>query len=324
MTQNDLEARLPGLVPLDKDGYAPSFVSSDKAGVQGFFQKYGFVIIRDALSSEACDFTLSEFYKKAAKSGLDPKKTATWETFWDSQRFGQFGIVGGFPEFSPAQLKNRCSQEVYDGFVAVLQSERLWVDHDRLGVLAPTKKWLGGSASWKTIENWLHLDCNPVSYDTKTGFASIGGFEDSGAPIDFHKTLIIQGLLTLTDARVEDGGFHCVPGSHKISIDWATANKDLGSSGQSSMQVPKEDPLRAHIQKIPIKRGCLLAWSSLLMHGNHPNNSKRMRAVQYIRMMPEGTPYSPLEPDPSAYPENFEVTELAARLLGFEAWSINH
>lgn len=321
MSPIDLVERLPGLVPLGLDGYAPSFVSSDHKGVQAFFQKYGFVAIREALSEEACDSTLSEFYKKAEKNGLDRHKTKTWATFWESQRFSRFGIVGGFPEFSLAQLTNRCSPSVYNAFSTVLQEKNLWVDHDRLGVLAPTKTWLGGRAGWKTVENWLHLDCNPVGYDSRSGFASIGGFNDNGSPIDFRETLIIQGLLTLTDAPVEDGGFHCVPGSHKVTMDWAAANAALPSSGNSSMQVPEDDPLRAHIQKIPLRRGCLLAWSSLLMHGNHPNNSKRMRAVQYIRMMPEGTPYSPLEPDPSAYPDQFEVTELGARLLGFKPWS---
>lgn len=320
MSRNDFASRLPGPVSLDSDGYAPSFLASDHSEVQDFFQKYGFVVIRDALPVEACDSTLAEFYERAAKNGLDPTKRKTWGTFWESQRFGQFGIVGGFPEFSVAQLRNRCSQGVYEAFAAVLQERELWVDHDRLGVLAPTKTWLGGNEPWKTIENWLHLDCNPVSYDDEIGLASIGGFSDSGAPIDFRKTLIIQGLLTLTDAKVEDGGFHCVPGSHKISRAWAAENGALPGSGASSMQVPPDDPLREHIQKIPTRRGCLLAWTSLLMHGNHPNNSKRMRAVQYIRMMPKGTPYTPLEPDPSAYPADFEVTELGARLLGLKSW----
>ena len=235
---NDLAAKLSGPVPLGTDGYTPSFVAADIFGIQEFFQKYGFVVIRDALSSDACEATLGEFYKKAETSGLDPKKAKSWGTFWDSQQFGQFGIVGGLPEFTLAQLNNRCSPGVHEAFAAVFQDKNLWVDHDRLGILAPTKTWLGGRAEWKTVENWLHLDCNPAGNDASSGFASIGGFKDNGSTVDFRKTLIIQGLLTLTDARVEDGGFHCVPGSHKITIDWAEANKTLQSSGESSMQVP--------------------------------------------------------------------------------------
>lgn len=312
---------LPGPVPLDSDGYAPSFLASESEALQAFFQKYGFVAVRDALSPEACEATLNEFYQRAAKFGLDRTNVKSWATFWETQRFGRFGIVGNFPEFSVAQLTNRCSPGVYEAFAAVIQDRELWVDHDRLGVLAPTKKWLGRRAEWKTVDNWLHLDCNPLSYDGETGYASIGGFLDSGHPIDFRQTLIIQGLLTLTDATVEDGGFHCVPGSHKLSIDWARQNQELPSSGTSSIQIPEGDPIREHIQQIPLRSGCLLAWTSLLMHGNHPNNSRNMRAVQYIRMMPKGTPYTPLEDDPTAYPSDFKITPLASKLLGFEPWT---
>ena len=182
-------------------------------------------------------------------------------------------------------------------------------DHDRLGVLRPTLRGSVEHADWRTKDNWLHLDCNPTM-----GYASIGSFADDFTRVDFDKTLIIQGLLTLTDARVQDGGFHCVPGSHKFSAKWAKANQKRGS--KNNMQVPLKDPLHAQIQKIPIRQGCLLAWTSLLFHGNHPNHSDRWRCVQYIRMLPfRGTPYSPLFPSADMYPAGFLENHPRARLL---------
>lgn len=60
---------------------------------------------------------------------------------------------------------------------------------------------------------WLQVDCNP-----STGRADIGAFKvENSYPIDFEKTLIIQGLITLTDTKVEDDGFHCIPGGHLFS-----------------------------------------------------------------------------------------------------------
>lgn len=172
---------------------------------------------------------------------------------------------------------------------------------------------------WRTLGRWLHLDCNPC-----TGLASIGGFANDGSLIDFSTTLIIQGLLTLTDARVEDGGFHCVPGSHKFSQKWAEAHQSCAT--RQSMKVPESDELHRHVQKVPIRRGCLLVWTSLLFHGNHPNRSDRFRAVQYIRQISPGlTPYGPLVADIEEYPPEARVamTDLGKKLFGIVPWQLH-
>ena len=221
----------------------------------------------------------------------------------------------------------------------------MWIDHDRLGVMRPTKRVNFSVAGelktnfsglredipeWRTVSNWLHLDVNPYSIAGRggvggdsggPGMASIGGFRNDGTPIDFSKTRLCQSLITLTDAKIEDGGFHCVPGSHTFTLDWAA-----GSSARSSacnMKVQPNDPMLSCIQQIPIRKGCLLVWNSLLLHGNHPNASERVRAVQYIRAMPTtGTPYSPLCPDRTCglYHKDFQPTALGEKLFGFAEW----
>jgi len=83
------------------------------------------------------------------------------------------------------------------------------------------------------------------------------------------------------------------------------------------MQVDPNDPISNDVVKIPLKKGCLLVWNSLLFHGNHPNNSKNWRIVQYIRMLPAtGTPYRPLYPDMKYYPYGFKMTYLGEKLFG--------
>jgi len=74
---------------------------------------------------------------------------------------------------------------------------------------------------------------------------------------------------------------------------------------------------------MPFFAGCLFAWSSLLFHGNHPNESNQFRAVQYIRAMPtKGTPYSPLLTDigSKVLPRAFKVSELGEKVFGFKPW----
>jgi len=310
---------LPGLIPKTDDGYVQSFDLSDPIGAQLFFDTYGFVVIHNVLSDTDISATLDEFW---SKPNLVKDNPDTWEKFFKYQQFGRMGIVGNYSDIdSVSQLGNRQNERVYDAFRIVLQNDKLWVDHDRLGVMRPTKGIIypgqeepQEKPGWRTLENWLHLDCNPLA-----GYASIGSFQDNKKDIDFTKTLIIQGLLTLTDAKEENGGFHCVPGAHKHIRTWAR-NPEIYKSS-SNIQVPKEDPLHEKIQKIPIRKGCLLAWTSLLPHGNHPNLSSDWRAVQYIRMMPtRGTPYFPLFPDLLNYPKNLCVSELGKKLFGLRSW----
>ncbi len=328
------------------------------------------------------------------------------------------------------QLENRQNPKVFEAFSTVLQSPRLFADHDRLGMMRPTiginingyvhpttvpsfmcccvrstnmwcfvtltlfslslslsvcvcvlkkkKREVREMAEWRTRANWLHLDCNPSA-----GYASIGGFKDNFEPIDFDKSIIIQALITLSDARIEDGGFHCVPGtmlcsvvcvfvfvcvvlcgqlvffpllvkqtkknqrkkclprnnvcvcvwmwmggghtaSHEITQEWAHAHQETGTSRNLQVESKHCDQCKAlhtRIQKIPIPQGCLLVWSSLLMHGNHPNHSTQWRCCQYIRAMPVvGTPYSPLCPEQFYYPDTFVPTELGEKLFGLKPW----
>eukprot|EP00930_Biecheleria_cincta_P031990 TRINITY_DN2219_c0_g1_i2.p1 TRINITY_DN2219_c0_g1~~TRINITY_DN2219_c0_g1_i2.p1 ORF type:complete len:317 (+),score=40.64 TRINITY_DN2219_c0_g1_i2:166-1116(+) len=312
------------LAPLDGDGFVKSFpVAEDNAPeVRSFFNEFGFVVISRVLTAEECDATFEEFWDWRERDGLLRSNPATWEPYWKNQRFGRLGIMGNFSDIhSLRQLSNRQNDQVHEAFARVLGTHKLWVDHDRLGVMRPTVDidLHDGDGprimeSWRTLSNWLHLDCNPTE-----GFASIGSFADSGSKIDFGKTLIIQGLLTLTDATVVDGGFHCVPGSHNISTDWAANNQLHGT--RNNMQVPQGDRLHEFVQQIPIRKGCLLVWNSLLFHGNHPNSSERFRAVQYIRCMPtQGTPYSPLVSDATMFPEEFKMSERGMKLFGISAW----
>jgi len=214
---------------------------------------------------------------------------------------------------------------VHAGFAAVLGTPELYIDHDRLGMMRPTRGVVFADGQprdvpeWETRSEWLHLDANPTGHSPTQGFASIGGFTDDGSPIDFGTTLIIQALIVLNDTRAEDGGFHVVPGSHKISTEWASFKSKFVTD--NNIQCATDDPILSLVQEIPIRKGALLLWSSLTLHGNHPNRSDRFRACQYIRAMPtHGTPYSPLFPRREAYPAEFKVSPLGEKLFGFRTW----
>jgi hypothetical protein len=171
--------------------------------------------------------------------------------------------------------------------------------------------------SWRTKERWLHLDCNP-----NTGGLSVAGFarKEHGMPIDFAKEMYVQGLIALTTARVEDGGFHCVPRSHKFSRAWACKNARHSTS--ETMNVPLDDPLQSHVQKIPLRAGSLLVWNSLLSHGNFPNYSDKARMVQYIRFVPANSAlFAPLAATRDRYPAFWQVSALGKKVFGMEEYA---
>lgn len=79
-------------------------------------------------------------------------------------------------------------------------------------------------------------------------------------------------------------------------------------------------------EKIPVRAGSLIVWSSDLIHANCPNDSERFRMVQYMKMFParegmEGTERRRLG-ILDLMPETFSPSELGKKLYGMESWGI--
>ena len=96
-------------------------------------------------------------------------------------------------------------------------------------------------------------------------------------------TTKVQGLIALSDSTSTTGGFHCVPGFHKLIEQWASEHEKKRGT---LVTVPKTDPARNHIQQIYLRKGSLLIWDSRICHGNYPNKSDSFRIVQYITFFP--------------------------------------
>eukprot|EP00928_Gymnodinium_smaydae_P039643 TRINITY_DN27037_c0_g1_i1.p1 TRINITY_DN27037_c0_g1~~TRINITY_DN27037_c0_g1_i1.p1 ORF type:complete len:409 (-),score=47.01 TRINITY_DN27037_c0_g1_i1:536-1735(-) len=316
-------------VPLDEDGFCASFLASEEKNIKAFFDHFGFVVVREVLTREQCDGTVAEFWDRHRALGAEQYRPDTWDQLWSApcaKRFSFAGIIGLWSDMeSLQQLENRQCSGVYDAFRSILGESSLIVDYDRLGVMRPTVAVPFESGpvdrpEWRTKSNWLHLDCNPHSAGEGKGYASIGSFRHTGDHVDFTKSLLTQGLLSLTDAREADGGFHCVPCGHRLALDWARSHESCGT--RDNIQVPDDDILQSMVHPVPLRKGSLLVWNSLLFHGNRPNNSSRFRVVQYLRMFPADMPYQPLlgESDRHLLPETFVVSPLGEKLFGFAKW----
>ncbi len=160
------------------------------------------------------------------------------------------GMVNIFQH--PTMWDIRQHPAVYEAFTELTGSRALWVTVDRLNMKPP------------------HREDQPGHGNTQMVHVDIGLFRD-GIPV--------QGVIALSDTPDNGGSFQCVPGLWSrrdeflatIPADAYTSDVDPGSHA----------PLR-----IGAGKGDLIAWSSLLAHGNSPNTATSPRLAQYVAMYP--------------------------------------
>lgn len=348
------EPYVPCALPLDPDGFVQSHDAEDTEAIRRAFATFGVVVIRDAISEADCARSMDELWDFLERqcSGLDRRDPRTWDR-WPS--LSKLGILGNTFVLSAQFFRNRQSPRVHRAFAAVFGSDELHVNVGRASAMRPTQRVrlppasaIGGEETpqawqeealvvdkpeWRSSagEDWLHWDANPFTGATSSFSWRVKNVHANRG----YGRLQTQAILALCDCGHDDGGFFCVPGSHKVVRSWANANgesvtdRQLASPESSAqLRLPKGDPLRAHAQRAPIRAGDLLIWDARLLHCNFPNQSDRMRAVQYIQMKRADDPaFGPLLHGddvvrgllpPAA---EFELSPLGERLLGLVPWA---
>ncbi len=146
---------------------------------------------------------------------------------------------------------NRQHPHVYDAFVDVWGTEKLWVTIDRANLNMPIRPG-------HTFEGFIH-------WDIDTGLDPL--------PVG------VQGTLTLNDTTEDMGGFQCVPELYRNYAEWVQTQP-----ADRNTWMP--DVTGFEVERVLTKAGDLLIWDSMLAHGIRPNHSDTPRMVQYISMMP--------------------------------------
>jgi ectoine hydroxylase-related dioxygenase (phytanoyl-CoA dioxygenase family) len=111
------------------------------------------------------------------------------------------------------------------------------------------------------------------------GFLLHGGAGDP-ASMCYYRTLgdtIRNGLVTiayaLTDVEPGDGGFACLPGSHKANYPLPDDVMNLEAGGE-------------YLRQIPIKAGSAVVFTEALIHGTLPWVSPKDRRTIFVRYAP--------------------------------------
>ncbi|WP_072987060.1 phytanoyl-CoA dioxygenase family protein [Pseudozobellia thermophila] len=274
-----------------------------------FWRHNGYIVIKNAISRKQAQKTADFLWEFDEKDPDDPK---TWYAPPRAEMKMKELTGTGMVEVYNHQLlwDNRQTQRVYDAFVDVWGTDKLWVTIDRANLNFPLPP---GSDK----KGFIHWDYDPESRPQN-----------------------VQGVLALND-QVDGnmGGFQCIP--------WLYRNYDTWKQGQPfdrNRFHPDISGLEDKIVKVGMEAGDLLIFNSTQPHGIRPNRSKdKVRIAQYISMMPAEEDNEGLRnwrvkswknriaPQGYAFPgdprnweqtkyKRAELSELGQRLLGSRPW----
>ena len=214
-----------------------------------FWKHNGYVVIKQAVPREQALKTAAFLYEFEEK---DPNDSSTWYTAPRAEMKMKELANTGMVECYNSQLQwdNRSTQRVYDAFVDIWGTEKLWVTIDRANLNFPIRP----GHEYKAFIHW--------DYDPET------------------KPVNVQGVLALADQLDENmGGFQCIPELFRNYDTWKLTQPE-----DRNRFLP--DTTGFTPTKVKLEAGDLLIFNSLQPHGIRANHSDKVRCAQYISMMP--------------------------------------
>lgn len=267
------------------------------AGDLAHFETEGYVILREAVPACQVEATVAAIWNFL---GMDPDRPDDWYRPPHTPN-------GSVPLHQhQAFWNNRQAPRIYNAFRQLWETPRLWVSLDRASMKPPASP---EHPDWD-YPSFLHWDLDLRE-----------------RPIRFG----LQGVLCLSDSTDDHGGFHCIPGTHRETIEWSKRPVEAREGN-----APPYDPQRA--RTIVARPGDLIVWHRALLHGSGVNGSSRPRLAQYILCAPAGDDIddglrrqriaqwerrvgpSGLGLDPRELGPPARLTELGRKLLGLDPW----
>jgi hypothetical protein len=268
------------------------------------WERDGYVVLRNAVTQDQVDAVVDAMW---AFLEMDRATPADWYA-WPAWHRPRSGMVQLFHDQSMWDVRQ--TPRIHAAFAELYGTERLLVSLDRLNMNPP-------ALPHDDYQGNIHWDIDPLAWP---------------------EPLKCGGVLCLADTSADQGGFQCVPGSHR-------------RVAQIVAEIPPGRPLRlpevpaGEIVPIPGNAGDLIIWNVGLLHSSSRNRTDRPRVAQYVTMVPEHyvpeaerqeriehwrhntPPYN--EQGFVADPRGIEqakgapaqLTDLGRRLLGLDAWA---
>jgi hypothetical protein len=272
-----------------------------------FWKNEGYIVIENAVPKEQALKTAEFLWEFEEK---DPNDKSTWYTEPRAEmKMKELAYTGMVECYNhPYLWANRQVQRIYDAFVDIWGTEKLWVTIDRANLNFPIRPGF----EYKAFIHW--------DYDPET------------------KPVNVQGVLALADQTDENmGGFQCIPELYRTYDQWK-----LTQPSDRHRFLP--DTTGFTPTKVKLNAGDLLIFNSLQPHGIRANQSEdKVRIAQYISMMPAEEENESLRqwriqswknriaPEGYAFPgdprnweqikyETAELNALGKKILGLETW----
>lgn len=299
------------------NGYAYA-VPHNSPEIPELFKKYGFVVLDNILSPQEIEDTKIAIVEEAYQASCKYVKIDDPNT-WVDEYWGNYGKYK-FPEpaMHDVAFKNRCNLKLYKFFSKLYGTKHLHSSLDSFGVSRPTKNVLINGIrmdrpDWK-CELPPHWDYNLFTW--------LENIENGLKPT-------YQGVIQLTDAPVGSGGHFQVPGSCHFVEEWCENNYYSDIPKKASKPYGNENYCNFK-QEIGLRPGQCIVWLQSSMHGVLPNNSDKLRLVQYVRLYPAEEYYKKMDNrdctsqiDRYGYNTNTlkrRFTKFQQNLLGLRPW----
>lgn len=274
-----------------------------------FWKENGYIVIKQAVPREQAERLANFLWEFEEK---DPSDPTTWYAPPRAEMKMKELAGSGMVELYNHQYEwdNRQMPRVYDAFVDIWGTEKLWVTIDRANLNLPLRPE-------DTFKGFIHWD-----YDPET------------------RPQNVQGVLALADQNDENmGGFQCIPELYRNYDTWKLTQPE-----DRNRFKPDITGLEDKLVKVKMDAGDLLIFNSTQPHGIRPNRSgNKVRIAQYISMMPAEEDNEALRqwritswrdrvaPEGYAFPgdprhwerdrhQTAELNELGRKLLGLDLW----
>ena len=274
-----------------------------------FWIENGYIVIKNAVAKEQAKKTANFLWTFEEKNSQDP---STWYSPPRAEmKMKELAGTGMVEVYNHQYLwENRQERKIYDSFVDIWGTDKLWVTIDRANLNFPIRPGF-------EYKGFIHWDYDPAT-----------------------KPQNVQGVIALADQTDQNmGGFQCIPWLFKNFDKWKLTqpkNRDYFK--------PDISGLEDKIVKVPLEAGDLLIFHSAQPHGIRPNlTDDKVRIAQYISMMPAEEENDELKkwrisswkdriaPKGYAFPgdprnweqkryKTAELSSLGEKLLGLKKW----
>ena len=230
------------------------------------FDLHGYLVVEDALSPEQLAGLNAAVDAKLSDLTAEPDRTA--------HRFGKLLEWG--PEWRRLIANPRVAP-----CLAALLGEPYRLDHDYLDVI-------------------LRPGLGPIGATLHGG----GAVDDRTAWYRYHDGRMRCGLTVvayaLKDVNPGDGGFACVPGSHKANFPLPKGWADMG------------ERLAPGVTPVPARAGSAIIFTEALTHGTLPWRAHHERRTVFLKYSPHPLAWAVPRYEPDAHDD---LTAEERRLL---------